>query len=98
VIINLAAVVSLLTFKASDIWLVIGGAAPGYLFYLLGLTRSQHELELADNERKSVAQTISLRIELTVQSTKEKGDRRRLAEALILVPVSCIGYLTWKTI
>jgi chromate transporter len=37
VVITLAAVVSIFAFKVSAIWLIIGGAAMGYLFYLLGL-------------------------------------------------------------
>ena len=37
VVITLAAVVSIFRFKVSAIWLIIGGAGLGYVFYLLGL-------------------------------------------------------------
>jgi chromate transporter len=37
VVITLAAVVSIFRFKVSAIWLIIGGAGLGYVFYILGL-------------------------------------------------------------
>jgi hypothetical protein len=35
--------------------------------------RNKHELELAEVERKSVEQTVSLRIELTVVRARQSG-------------------------
>ena len=40
------------------------------------ILRSHHELELTEVERKSAAQTVSLRIKLTVLSTEEKQVQR----------------------